>query len=214
MIAHPLKTVFVHIPKTAGYSIEQVFLSYLGLDQNSRPALLLRERLEHESGPPRLAHLTAAEYETFGYLSQQQRSEYLFFTVVRNPWARVTSFYRYLKYDLDYSLNEFVQNQLEKEMRSQKYAWFLRPQAEFIYDDQDQLQVDKVCRFENLQSDFNELLDKVRLPRTELPVANASQTYLSDSSNKSSAPDTLNRASIEKIALLYRRDVELLKYEW
>lgn len=213
MIAHPLKTVFVHIPKTAGYSIEQVFLSYLGLEQSSRAALLLREKLSHESGPPRLSHLKSGEYKSCGFLTEKQSEEYYFFTVVRNPWTRVKSFYRYLKFDQTLSLNEFVEKQLEKEMSSDKYSWFMRPQTEFIYDSSDKLLVHTICRFEQLQADFNVVLENIGLPKTELPVSNASQAYQLGNFDKVPSGGVFSKASIDKIAYLYRRDIELLGYD-
>ncbi len=214
MIAHPLKTVFVHIPKTAGTSVEQVFLSYLGLDQNSRAALLLREKLEYESGPPRLAHLTTEEYLDNDFITPEQREDYFFFATVRNPWARVQSCYHFLNFDHDHSLNDFVANQLEKKMNSAKYGWFLRPQTDFIYDKNDQLLVDTVCRFEQLQADFNAVHAKVGLPPTELPVSNSRQVKVSENSKNRAEKCSLNPASIEIIARLYKRDVELLGYDY
>lgn len=213
MIAHPLKTVFVHIPKTAGYSIEQVFLSYLGLEQSSRAALLLREKLGHESGPPRLSHLKAGEYKSCGFLTEKQNEEYYFFTVVRNPWTRVKSFYRYLKFDQTLSLNEFVEKQLEKEMRSGRYNWFMRPQTEFIYDSRDKSLVHTICRFEQLQTDFNVVLESIGLPITELPMSNASQVYQLRNVVIVPNEDLFSKASIDKIANLYDRDIELLGYD-
>lgn len=210
MIAHPLKTVFVHIPKTAGSSIEQQFLSYLGLDQQSKSALLLREKLEYEKGPPRLAHLTAAEYREYGYLDNTQAENYFFFTTVRNPWDRVQSFYRYLKFDQQHSLNDFVLSHLESEMSSDKYGWFLRPQTDYIYDQYDQLLVDQVCRQEQLQTDFDCIIDKIGLSAVQLPVINTSQTQFSNAEHQE---EYLSDASIKKIESLYQRDITLLGYQ-
>ena len=41
MICHQYRCVFVYIPKTAGMSIEQVFLDLLGLSWKTRERLLL-----------------------------------------------------------------------------------------------------------------------------------------------------------------------------
>ena len=68
MISHKHKTVFVHIPKVAGQSVEQMYLADLGLNWSERAVLLLRPKLNTEKGPERLAHLTAAQYTQFGYL--------------------------------------------------------------------------------------------------------------------------------------------------
>ncbi len=209
MIAHPLKTVFVHIPKTAGQSVEQVFLSYLGLDQQSRRALLLREKRSFETGPPRLAHLTAAEYMQHGFLSQADYEEYFSFSFVRNPWARVQSFYRYLKLNQKLSFRDFVLNELEGLTSSEKYGWFVKSQAEYIYNHDNILQVDFLGRFENLQADFDHVLQHLGLPCTELPVINVSHS----SSQNSERADQFDSATRDKVAELYARDIELLDYD-
>ena len=69
MISEKYKTLFVHIPKTGGQSVEHFFLNLQNLDWNSRDKLLLRENKFRNFGPERLAHLTAIEYKKYGYLS-------------------------------------------------------------------------------------------------------------------------------------------------
>ena len=51
MISHKHKTVFVHIPKVAGQSVEQMYLADLGLNWSERAVLLLRPKLNTEKGP-------------------------------------------------------------------------------------------------------------------------------------------------------------------
>ena len=70
MLTHQHKTVFVHIPKNAGQSIETVFLDVLGLTWESRAPLLLRPNDIPELGPRRLAHLAASEYVSCGHMTQ------------------------------------------------------------------------------------------------------------------------------------------------
>ena len=213
MIAHPLKAVFVHIPKTAGQSVEQVFLSYLGLDQQSRAALLLREKTEHEQGPPRLAHLTASEYTEFGYLNNEQFSEYFSFSFVRNPWSRVKSFYSYLKFDEKMPFEQFVLDELLIQMQGDKYGWFLKPQVNYVLDENGSPLVDFVGRFEDLQSDFDIIMQRLDLPKTELPIINSSGAIIDDATNKPS-PIEYPPEMIDKVAKLYAQDVAAFKYEF
>ena len=88
MISHEHRCVFVHIPKNAGQSVEHVFVDDLGLTWATRAPLLLRANDRPEIGPPRLAHLTAAEYLRHHYLSRALWDAYFTFAVVRNPWSR------------------------------------------------------------------------------------------------------------------------------
>jgi hypothetical protein len=68
------KSIFVHIPKNAGQSIEHV-LAPLLLTYNNNPEL----------GPPRLAHLKAREYVSCKYLTREQFDDYFKFAFVRDP---------------------------------------------------------------------------------------------------------------------------------
>ena len=213
MIAHPLKAIFVHIPKTAGQSVEQVFLSYLGLDQQSRPALLLREKTEREQGPPRLAHLTATEYTEHDYLSDEQFSEYFSFSFVRNPWSRVKSFYSYLKFDEKMPFEQFVVDELLVQMQGDKYGWFLKPQVNYVLDANGSPLVDFIGRFERLQSDFDTIMQRLGLPRTELPMINSSSIFINDATRKPS-PIKYTPQMIDKVAQLYAQDIAVFEYEF
>ena len=61
MISHRHQCVFVHVPKTAGISIEHVFLAQYGLTWDERAPLLLRFNPDPALGPERLGHLTATD---------------------------------------------------------------------------------------------------------------------------------------------------------
>src|SRR5689334_2187766 len=69
MLSHRFQTIFIHVPKTAGQSVERVFLEKHGLTWETRSELLLRENPDPSLGPRRLAHLYAREYVDKGYVS-------------------------------------------------------------------------------------------------------------------------------------------------
>ena len=66
MITHQFKCVFVHIPKTAGQSVEHFFLNLHQLTWQEKERLLLVKNTDPNKGPERLAHMTAAEYVQCG----------------------------------------------------------------------------------------------------------------------------------------------------
>lgn len=174
MISHPHRCVFVHIPKTAGQSIEHAFLDLLELTWKQRTPLLLRYNANPELGPPRLAHLRAADYVRLGHMSESEFADYFRFSFVRNPWDRAVSFYKYLGRPTECSFRRFAVEVLPNELWNTMY-WFVRPQTEFLYDE-GRLMVDFVGRFESLESDFREVCNRLELPVDHLPFVNRSDS--------------------------------------
>jgi hypothetical protein len=76
MLCHHDRCIFVHVPKTAGQSIEHVFLDRVGLTWETRAPLLLRPNDQPRLGPPRLAHLKAREYVACKYVTPEQFAGY------------------------------------------------------------------------------------------------------------------------------------------
>lgn len=135
--------LFIHVPKAAGTAIiDTLFGRSAGL-----------------------GHASAKKYlQVFGY--SHFYSKYRF-TFVRNPYDRLVSAYEYLckggnnSYDLMFKQNtldryadfeDFVLNGLCQERAIQRHIHF-RKQVDFLYIG-DELAVDFVGRFENLDKDF------------------------------------------------------------
>lgn len=205
MISHPHKTVFVHIPKCGGQSIEAAFLADLGLSWAERAPLLLRPNDQPRLGPPRLAHLLARDYVGCHYLSAELFEAYFSFALVRSPFARVLSFYHYLK--PAGSLSAFVQKTLTATFEAADdpagQYYFLRPQADFLTDARGTPMLTKTFRLEDLAAAEPEIRAHSGL-RAPIPHANRStpRATLSD----------LSGDDIAIIRALYEADFELLGY--
>lgn len=160
MISEKYKCIFVHIPKVAGQSIENIFLSLHNLTWKQRDSLLLRHNLKPEIGPERLAHLTASEYINYRYITQDKFNSYFKFSFVRNPWDRFVSEFKFRGFDKNYSFKDFVLRGLpKKDLYSDAYRHII-PQYQYLYDDKGNQLEDFVGRFENLQSDFDVICSK------------------------------------------------------
>ncbi len=218
MLIHPKKLIFVHVPRTGGETIENYFLAEMGLDQRMRPALLLREKLEDEQGPPHLSHLTAEQYTRYAYLSELDFEQYFKFSVVRNPWSRVVSFYHYLGYATKMSFDTFVLEQLDELFSTPRLDWFVAPSSDFIYSNNDELMVDFVGKFENYQHDFDLVTSKLQTTQISLPIINSSSpTRCALSSAHQPKPpyqSYYTKECRDKVARLYKRDVEILGYSF
>lgn len=147
MISHRYRFAFVHIPRTGGTSIETALASVL-------------------SGRK---HLYREEVETLpdGYLS---------FSVVRNPWDRIRSYYRWRlrpestwvpeaeRRVLERSfLNwlEFVAERRTSGVGDRKFLIAISNQADILAND-DGLLVDYVGRYERIQDSFREIVTLIR----------------------------------------------------
>ena len=131
MISHKHRTIFIHIPKCGGTSVEQAVINDLGpYTTHTKRALLLQRNTEPNCGPPCLAHMSADEYRDYNHVPAWMWADYWKFGLVRNPFHRVASFYRYLQADKTMSFRDFVLKQYPIEWE-QRY-WMVRPQAFFL----------------------------------------------------------------------------------
>ncbi|MCG3169676.1 MAG: hypothetical protein CALGDGBN_01199 [Pseudomonadales bacterium] len=140
--ALPRDFAFIHINKTGGSSIEAA----LGLE------------LEHLTAQEKLRQLGRAEW--------QRRFT---FTVVRNPWDKVLSHFRYRVQtnqsglrDAGMSFARWVE--LAYGLRDPRYydqPRMFMPQWRWIVDAQGRVLVDYICRFENLEADFAEVCRRI-----------------------------------------------------
>ena len=83
------------------------------------------------------------------------------------------SIYKYLGFSKKYEFNNFLKGVFLKEQWVDNY-WFVGPQSEFIYDNNGELKVDFVGRFENLQKDFNQICTQIGISIIKIPYVNKS----------------------------------------
>ena len=234
MVVHKYKTIFIHIPKTAGQSIESYFLNLLGLDWDTRAPLLLMPNKNKKLGPPYLAHLKADEYVEKHYVSKEIFDDYFKFAFVRNPWSRTVSFYKYFNYDLLVSFNFFVYSILPKLFKT--HYWFVCPQFKYIMAG-DKISVDFIGRVENLNHDFEKVCIELILDDKKLPHKNKSvdldkkkslrmQLYMArkhfkllnrynpDQIKSNNYREYYNKKLVKKVSDYYNDDVKMFNYSF
>ena len=186
MISIKHKIIFIHIPKCAGQSIENIFLKDLGLNWQERHHLLLRPRKDKEKGPERLAHLYAEEYFKFGFISKQSYDKFFKFTIIRNPIDRLLSEINYRRIPKKKSTNsngfESVEEYISKVSKLNKFSDLQRhisPQVRFLYDSEtNKLLVDKIILFDELNHEVPKILQKKLKVFLEVPKINSSKSKL------------------------------------
>lgn len=172
-----LGTVFVHVPKTAGQSIELALCNAIEVDWDRRRDFegLLLGKSSPPDRPTSLCHLTAEEYVRFGYVEQDEWEAAFTFAVVRNPWQRIVSVYHYLAYDFQYSFNNWVLNRMPNPGYDPD-GLMVRPQTEYVCDGNGEVLVDKLLRFENLNAEWPNVARRLHLGQ-ELPRINSKRKW-------------------------------------
>jgi len=189
------KCIFVHIPKCAGISVCH---SLFGCNAGS--------------------HKTIKEYSVA--FSAEEFNEFFKFTIVRNPWDRLLSAYRFLKqggrngFDKQWSeahlaqyedFRTFVMEGLDK---SEILAWqHFRPQADFITDGSGRIPLDFIGRFESINEDFLTITSNLN-KEVSLQVINKTR------GEKIAYHKAYDKEMIEKVSLIYQKDIALLKYQF
>lgn len=229
MICRPFNCIFVHIPKTAGRSVEKFFMNKLGLDrenESDREQLLITDNSDPARGTEKLTHLSADEYVQCGYISQQEFNSLYKFSFVRNPWARLVSEYRYRNYLSHKSFKDFVLNKLPAPGWDDKYRHIM-PQTQMLYDGDGQLLVDFVGKFEHLEDDFGKVCEHLGFKDKQLSHVNSSDkrsremrrkfrnfVHRNKESSLHKYIDFYDDESREFVAELYREDIENFNYEF
>jgi Sulfotransferase family len=168
MISFQKSFLFVHIPKTAGNSIQSVLRDY-----SEDELLALRSE---QDGVERFGlrnpkynikkHSTLGEYRDA--LGQGQFAGFYKFTCVRNPWDRMVSYY-------------FTPTQNTAAWDRKKFRTVIvkaLPVADFLrlneHDNDPFENVNYIMRFENLADDFRTVCTALDISPTNLPRYNRS----------------------------------------
>jgi hypothetical protein len=181
------KILFIHIPKTGGGSIEkamglwgfnnagsnfinQVTLyGYISVNYKNRNVFRSETKVNNwlshwycfrnlllgkTSLNTPLQHASFLEIENILNLNK-----YFKFSIVRNPYTRVISTYNWLmsNNDIDMSFQDFVFNYIPSQINTNYY---LTPQNLMLINQNGEINIDFIGRFEKLFSDFNKLKSK------------------------------------------------------
>ena len=177
MISHKYKFIHIHIPKCAGSSIEKVFghldghIGRNGQDHRTirmieRPCftinsissisnlkellLRLRHKMIMKTNPKNHENVTADQFKN-----------YFKFTVVRNPYSRIFSWYRRVIKDevlLNYykiSENIEFHDYLNKFLNKKNYM--IRPQVYWLKNFEGKINLDYIGKFEEIEKVFKEI---------------------------------------------------------
>jgi hypothetical protein len=168
MISFQKSFLFVHIPKTAGNSIQSVLRDY-----SEDELVALRgeqdgvERFGLRNPKYKVKkHSTLAEYRAA--LGEEEFANLYKFTCIRNPWDRMVSYY-------------FTPTQKAEAWDRKKFRKIISGAvsvADYLRLDEDEEDpfgnVDYIMRFENLADDFRKVCDALDISPMKLPQYNRS----------------------------------------
>lgn len=210
MISHKGKFIFIPVRRAAGTSINTALRAYCN------------EALDEDLESAGQMHLfnrgvlsTRADGEdTFGdwYEDIEKYKDYFVFSIIRNPWERLVSGYFYSDKGNKYlgrkcsSLKEFIENLPTKEM---SYRWWFhvtRTLTEMLIDKDGKYIADFTIRFENLQSDFTKVCEKLNFQNIELPQKSKTKhTHYSS---------YYNEETMQMVAEKFAADIEYFNYQF
>ena len=203
MIDHNRKFIFIHIPKTGGTSIDYHFKGSMQ------------------------RHSCIKDY--IDNLGSNLVEEYFKFCVVRNPWAKTVSHYNMVTQKKlaggentlktygkkIHTFEEYVIENIDLKRLSgtefkTRYSHDFKTmdQLNWIVDFKDNICIDYIIRFENMQQDFNVVCDKMGIPRQQLPHKNKGK------SKHKHYTEYYDDDTREIVAERYARDIEYFGYKF
>ena len=194
------RILFIHIPKTGGTSIERAMGANL-------PPLGLAKSLMGWGGKHRSwrQHLTIAEIKKF-YKTIDLHNCFKF-TIVRNPWDRMVSSFRWEQRGFRRNRSKAPSNFKEFTISPRWYnKQHSKHQLDFITNENLKIEVDFIGRFENLQEDFNTALVKGDALPKKLPHKNKTK--------RKHYTEYYDDETKQIVAEKYAKDIEYFGYEF
>lgn len=221
MISHEHKCIFIHIPKTAGTSIEKKLGHFTTLKREVQDhtyvkdieplsladliSIALSGRIKYVAKELR-NQLTGKSQR----LTKEQFDSYYKFAFVRNSWSRVFSWYQNVMRDPlhqeennvkpDVSFEYFVKHHLN--------GYLIQSQMVWLKNNKGQLPFDFIGRFETLNQDFSHVCQVLKLDDAELPK------LVTGTHSSSSYVDEYTDETRKIVADHFAEEIEYFKFEF
>lgn len=218
------KALFVHIPRTGGTFLERHFLPPFPFEVSDPQLLVTRPFLggvlDHAGFRFTLHHLTCQEIAKYQFANF---ADYLTFSIVRDPYTRCISLYRYWKAYFA-SFNEFLHHLCDINIREYEFNGWCRvqpvwlktdspftlkyhflPQFMYLTSEHGAIMVEHICRYENYEEDVNRVLAMINYPLVKFDRIRSIETRKADY-------NVLDEKSRLLVWSLYERDFDVFGY--
>lgn len=203
MISHKYKCIFVHIPRTAGTSIEKWIYgqSWWGVEKNTKHLLASQAKKAYE----------------------QYWNDYFKFSIVRNPWDRMVSclkFNGYFKLDTNngiidlsgyknlYSIDNVI---LEHDHRFSKKEKLISdkhiPNA--IYGNILDEELDYIGKYEDLENAVKYIKDRIKI-RNDFDF----NSHMNESKNRKNYKKYYDKGTKKEVKSMFLKDIEDYNYKF
>ncbi len=230
IISHRYQFIFLKTSKSAGTSIEIALSRFCGPQDIVTPVSEEDEALRAAAGgaparayPVKKTRYTPVDWFRYGFRGKEKQyfynhiparklkrrldadtwNRYFRFCVVRNPWDRVISQYfwrcRDIPEDRRPTLDEFLESRHVRSLQRKGYK---------LYTTGGKVQVDHICRYENLSEDLEFVRQKLGLPEP-LTLPGAKSAHRSD---RRHYREILTPRQRERIAKLFADEIRLMNY--
>ena len=208
LISRKCGFLFIHIYKNAGTSITSSLSSFTGqsrlLMTANRIFKMVNIPTPFYDPQPFHDHITASEL--IDAMGKDLFNSFFSFAFVRNPWDWQVSLYKFMLKEPKHHQHKLIKSlgNFEEyiEWRCENDLWF---QKDFICSENDELLIDFVGKFENIDADFRKICSRIGISAS-LPKLNVSNTkpYQEFYTDKSR----------ELVRQSFAPDIELFEYEF
>lgn len=212
MISHLHKVIFIHISKCAGSSIEtalDVDISNLNANYENLFGWCDKRKIY-------LHHATPDELFEYNYINKNVWDDYFKVIIIRNPWDRAYSDYKWMKKELKLngSFKDFVnaEGKFKKRLTVKNKSYrgdHLNTQKSYFFLNGNLINYDMVLRFENLKNDLPILANRLKLaPDAFGKKKNQSKSKLKHYSH------FYNSRRIKEFEKVFQEDIDFLDYSF
>jgi hypothetical protein len=206
IISHKHKFIFFAIPKTATHTIREALRKHTGEGDWEQQVLFGQQSLPI----PELAsivhgHISVTQLRP--HLPSETWDSYFKFGFVRNPFDRFISTCFFLnRKNPGFKRNATATMKRAITFERFKQRILVRPYSELLTDDKEEIAVDFVGRFEDLQQSFDAVSERLHLPSTDLTTKNTSE--------HDAYTEYYDDELREKVAEFYARDLRMFGYDF
>lgn len=199
VISHDFKTIFVHIPKTGGTSVESMFGLVQTWEHKRKRFKEMQEKGKHWGIEEMVENYPL-------YLNS-----YFKWTIVRNPWERDLSLYNMMKGQLKYrhlTFKEYLKNviQFHLELKKDNFKNLVfQNQIKYITKG-DHIAVNDIVRYENIDAGWERVCKKIKKPHETLRHLRRA--------NKKPIDHYYDQECIDLVAKMRKEDIEFLNYDY